>query len=46
MGEPDTSGIPFPSEDWIETYQRHLNDNDAYAAAAEGWGVGFDGDFV
>lgn len=36
----------FPSDDWIREYQSRLNENDAYREAAEGWGVGFDGDFV
>lgn len=41
-----SEGVRFPTEDWIRAWRRELNDNDAYAAAADGWGVGFDGDFV
>lgn len=39
-------GIQFPSEEWIEEWKRRLNDNEEYAEAGEGWGVGFDGSFV
>ncbi|ELY95533.1 hypothetical protein [Natrialba taiwanensis] len=35
----------FPSEEWLESYRRNLAEDDAYAAASEGWGVEFDGDF-
>ncbi|MFB6188356.1 MAG: SCP2 sterol-binding domain-containing protein [Halapricum sp.] len=38
--------LPDEAEAWIRTYRRRLNDNDAYAEAATGWGVDFDGDFV
>ena len=38
--------LPDEADDWISSFRRLLNDNDAYAEAAEGWGVDFDGDFV
>ncbi|QSG13827.1 SCP2 sterol-binding domain-containing protein [Halapricum desulfuricans] len=38
--------LPEEAEAWVESFRDRLNDNDAYAAAADGWGVGFDGDFV
>jgi len=40
-----TVTLPEESEEWIGRWRQRLNDNDAYAEAAEGWGVGFDGDF-
>ncbi|WP_255195313.1 SCP2 sterol-binding domain-containing protein [Halorarius litoreus] len=36
----------FPSEEWIQEYERRLNEDDAYQDASEGWGVGFNGDFI
>lgn len=36
----------FPSEEWIRAWQSAVNDDAAYAEAAEGWGVGFDGDML
>lgn len=36
----------FPSEDWIKTFQKQLNENEAYAEAASDWGVDFNGDFI
>lgn len=38
--------LPDEADAWIRTFRRLLNDNDAYAEAAAGWGVDFDGDFV
>jgi putative sterol carrier protein len=38
--------IPFPSEEWIREWRRRLNDNDEYAETGQGWGVGFNGDFL
>jgi len=38
--------LPDEAGTWISAYRRLLNDNDAYAEAAAGWGVDFDGDFV
>lgn len=38
--------LPAEAEAWAESFRDRLNDNDAYAEAADGWGVGFDGDFV
>jgi putative sterol carrier protein len=36
----------FPSEEWIEEYQVRLNASEEYAEKGEGWGVGFNGDFL
>lgn len=36
----------FPSEEWIQEYERRLNDHEPYQTASESWGVGFNGDFV
>lgn len=38
--------LPADADDWIDAYRRRLNDNEAFAEAASGWGVEFDGDFV
>jgi len=38
--------LPEEAEAWIEAYRRRLNENAEFAAAASGWGVEFDGDFV
>lgn len=38
--------LPGEAEAWIDAYGRRLAENDDYAAAASGWGVEFDGDFV
>lgn len=40
-----TVTLPEEAPEWIQRWRERLNDNDAYAEAAEGWGVGFDGDF-
>jgi len=38
--------LPEEAEDWIDTYGRRLDDDEAFAEAASGWGVEFDGDLV
>lgn len=38
--------LPDDAEAWVESFRDRLNDNAAYAEAADGWGVDFDGDFV
>jgi putative sterol carrier protein len=38
--------ITFPSEEWIQEYQRRLNENEEYDEKGAGWGVGFNGDFI
>jgi putative sterol carrier protein len=38
--------LPDDADEWIAAWQDRLNDNDAYADAAAGWGVDFDGDFL
>lgn len=44
--EVTTMSYAFPSEEWIQEYERRLQDDTTYQEAASGWGVGFDGDFV
>jgi len=34
----------FPSEEWIRAWRAAVNGDEAYAEAADGWGVEFDGD--
>ena len=38
--------FPADGDAWITEYGELLDDNDDYDAASEGWGVGFDGDFL
>ena len=40
--------IAFPGEPdaWIESWAANLNESDEYAEAGEGWGIGFNGDFL
>lgn len=38
--------IEFPSEEWIEEWQRRLNENERYAELGADWGLDFNGDFV
>lgn len=38
--------VEYPSEEWIQEYQTRLNENEEYRDASEGWGVGFNGDFI
>jgi putative sterol carrier protein len=40
-----TVTLPDQSDEWIRRWRERLNDNEDYAEATEGWGVGFDGDF-
>lgn len=41
-------GVAFPgeAEAWIRAWREQLNGSAAYAEAAEGWGVGFNGSFL
>jgi putative sterol carrier protein len=38
--------LPDEADAWIDAYRARLNDSDEFAAAADGWGVEFDGDLV
>jgi putative sterol carrier protein len=38
--------VPFPSDEWIKEWRERLNDNEEYAEKGQGWGVGFNGDFI
>jgi putative sterol carrier protein len=41
-------GVTLPSQatDWIELYGEQLTESEEYSTAGEGWGVGFNGDFL
>lgn len=36
----------FPSEEWIEEYGKRVDNDEEYGELSEGWGVGYDGDFL
>jgi len=38
--------LPSEADEWIAEYQKKLNESDAYSEAGEGWGIGFNGDFI
>lgn len=38
--------LPSEADEWIEQYKEKLNESDQYSHAGEGWGVGFNGDFL
>lgn len=38
--------LPSEAEEWIGQYKDALNESAEYAEAGEGWGVGFNGDFI
>lgn len=38
--------LPSEADEWIEKYQEKLNESEAYTEAGEGWGIGFNGDFI
>lgn len=38
--------VVFPSQAWFDAYRNRINENENYAATADGWGVDFNGDFV
>ncbi len=37
--------LPAAATEWIDAYRTRLNESDAFASAAAGWGVDFDGSF-
>lgn len=41
-----TYELPSEADEWIGEYRTKLNESEAYSEAGEGWGVGFNGDFV
>lgn len=41
-----TVKLPSEADEWIEQYKEKLNESDQYSHAGEGWGVGFNGDFL
>lgn len=38
--------LPGEADEWIDEYQKQLNESDDYSRAGEGWGIGFNGDFI
>jgi putative sterol carrier protein len=38
--------LPSEADEWISLWRDRLNENEEYARAGEGWGVGFNGDFI
>lgn len=36
----------YPSEEWLQEYERLLDESDALDSVAAGWGVGFNGDVL
>lgn len=38
--------VLFPTLDWVEAYQKALNEDEELDEAGEGWGVDFNGDFI
>jgi len=36
----------LPSKEWVENYAKAINESKEYEAAAKGWGIGYNGDFV
>ena len=41
-----TISMPDEAEEWIDEYKAKLNESDQYSHAGEGWGIGFNGDFI
>lgn len=44
--EYDPNPLLFPSQAWFAAYEETINDDEEYESASDGWGDGFDGDFV
>ena len=38
--------LPSEAEEWIESWKDNLNASEEYAEVGQGWGVGFNGDFL
>lgn len=38
--------LPSEAEQWVEQYMEKLDQSDRYSHAGEGWGVGFNGNFL
>jgi len=36
----------LPSKEWVENYAKAINESKEYEAAAKGWGIGYNGDFL
>jgi len=38
--------LPSEADEWIEQYKEKLNESEEYSEAGQGWGSGFNGDFL
>lgn len=38
--------LPSEADEWIDAWQTTLNESNEYSDVGEGWGVGFNGDFL
>lgn len=41
-----TVKLPGEADEWVAKYREQLNDSEEYSEAGEGWGIGFNGDFI
>lgn len=41
-----TYKLPSQADEWVQEYRKKLNESDQYSQVGEGWGVGFNGDFL
>lgn len=46
IGPVMAHALPSEADEWIRAWADELNDSEAYAEAGEGWGIGFNGDFI
>ncbi len=38
--------LPSEADQWVQNYRANLNESEDYTEAGEGWGIGFNGDFI
>ena len=38
--------LPSEADEWVGEWRRKLNESEAYSEAGQGWGIGFNGDFL
>lgn len=44
--EADAEKVHFPSKAWFDAFRRRINEDERHSELSEGWGDGFNGDFV
>lgn len=44
--DDDPNQLLFPSQAWFTEYVHRINTDEEYTELGEGWGIGFNGDFV